>query len=126
MPLFPSVRIYPSNPPTKTLRPRAMMYASNFENPVLYPLMKLLDALEVLAGAFQRRLAAWEREGFAAVAAAWTERAHGLGERCEARLADRTLSGVAEGLDTDGALKLRLDDGRLERITAGDVFFGGA
>jgi BirA family biotin operon repressor/biotin-[acetyl-CoA-carboxylase] ligase len=33
---------------------------------------------------------------------------------------------VAEGLDSDGALRLRLDDGGLERITAGDVFFGEA
>ena len=53
-------------------------------------------------------------------------RATGLGERCEARLPNRTLSGVAEGLDPDGALRLRLDDGALERITAGDVFFGEA
>jgi BirA family biotin operon repressor/biotin-[acetyl-CoA-carboxylase] ligase len=29
-------------------------------------------------------------------------------------------------MDPDGALRLRLDDGALERITAGDVFFGGA
>ncbi|MGH6908966.1 MAG: biotin--[acetyl-CoA-carboxylase] ligase, partial [Phenylobacterium sp.] len=34
--------------------------------------------------------------------------------------------GVAEGLDADGALRLRLPDGALERITAGDVFFGGS
>ena len=38
----------------------------------------------------------------------------------------RTLAGVAEGLDLDGALRLRLDDGTLERVTAGDVFFGSA
>ena len=61
-----------------------------------------------------------------ASAKAWTARALGLGERCEARLPNRTLSGVAEGMDLDGALRLRLDDGALERITAGDVFFGGA
>ena len=33
---------------------------------------------------------------------------------------------IAEGMDDDGALRLRLDDGALERITAGDVFFGSA
>ncbi len=37
-----------------------------------------------------------------------------------------TLEGIAEGLDGDGALRLRLADGQLRRITAGDVFFGGA
>jgi BirA family biotin operon repressor/biotin-[acetyl-CoA-carboxylase] ligase len=33
---------------------------------------------------------------------------------------------VAEGLDVDGALRLRLADGAIRRITAGDVFFEGA
>jgi BirA family transcriptional regulator, biotin operon repressor / biotin---[acetyl-CoA-carboxylase] ligase len=85
-----------------------------------------LEALEILATSFERRRQVWTSRGFAAIAAAWTARAQGLGERCEARLASRTLAGVAEGLDPDGALRLRLDDGRVERITAGDVFFGGA
>lgn len=83
-------------------------------------------ALEVLAQAFERWRLAWEREGFAPIAKGWTERAHGLGQPCEARLPNQTLRGVAEGLDLDGALRLRLDDGALLRITAGDVFFGGA
>ena len=81
-------------------------------------------ALEVLAQAFERWRTAWEREGFAAIAKGWTERAHGLGQPCEARLPNQTHRGVAEGLDPDGALRLRLDDGAVLRITAGDVFFG--
>lgn len=85
-----------------------------------------LEALEVLAIAFERWRALWEREGFAPIARAWTDRALGLGEACIARLPNATLSGVAEGLDVDGALKLRLDDGSLTRVTAGDVFFGEA
>lgn len=85
-----------------------------------------LDALEVLATRFEAWRKLWATQGFAPVARGWTDRAHGLGERCEARLPSRTLSGVAEGLDPDGALRLRLDDGSLERITAGDVFFGGS
>jgi BirA family biotin operon repressor/biotin-[acetyl-CoA-carboxylase] ligase len=83
-------------------------------------------ALEVLAAAFERWRTAWATQGFAPIAAGWSARATGIGGRCEARLPNRTLSGVAEGLDPDGALRLRLDDGALERITAGDVFFGGA
>jgi BirA family biotin operon repressor/biotin-[acetyl-CoA-carboxylase] ligase len=46
-----------------------------------------------------------------------------MGERCTAHLGDETLSGLAEGLDAGGALRLRLDDGTVRRITAGDVFF---
>lgn len=84
------------------------------------------DALEVLATRFEAWRRAWTTRGFAAIAEGWTARAQGLGDRCEARLPDRTLSGVAEGLDLDGALRLRLDDGALTRITAGDVFFGGS
>lgn len=84
-----------------------------------------LAALEVLAARFEVWRQAWATQGFAPIAQAWTARALGLGQPCEARLPNRTLKGVAEGLDLDGALRLRLDDGSLERITAGDVFFGG-
>lgn len=85
-----------------------------------------LAALDVLASRFEAWRRTWAAQGFGPVARAWTARAMGLGERCEARLPTRTLSGVAEGLDPDGALRLRMDDGTLERITAGDVFFGRA
>lgn len=81
------------------------------------------DALDVLAAAFERWRRVWATQGFPAIAEAWTARALGLGGPCEARLPDRTLTGVAEGLDGDGALRLRLADGALARITAGDVFF---
>jgi len=83
------------------------------------------QALEILAARFERWRALWAAEGFAPIAQAWTERAYGLGHACEARLPNRTVCGVAEGLDPDGALRLRLAGGAVERITAGDVFFGG-
>lgn len=83
------------------------------------------EALEVLASRFETWRRLWTSQGFAPIATAWTARAHGLGARCEARLPNRTVVGLAEGLDPDGALRLRLDDGAVERITAGDVFFGG-
>lgn len=98
--------------------------ASAFADHMSGPPPQPRAALDVLAPAFERWLAAWTRDGFAAIAAGWTARATGLGERCEVRLPAATLHGIAEGLDADGALRLRLDDGGLERITAGDVFFG--
>jgi len=82
-----------------------------------------LDALTSLAEAFDRWLGLWDGGGFAPIAEAWTHRAHGIGERCVARLTNETLEGIAEGLDPDGALRLRTADGGLRRITAGDVFF---
>lgn len=107
--------------PQDVERPAAAL-ADHMSSPPPQP----LDALEVLAARFEAWRRLWATQGFAPVAGGWTDRAHGLGERCEARLPSRTLSGVAEGLDLDGALRLRLDDGSLERITAGDVFFGGS
>ncbi|WP_309604594.1 biotin--[acetyl-CoA-carboxylase] ligase [Phenylobacterium sp.] len=106
--------------PKDTERP-ATAFAEHMSGPPPKP----LDALAVLAGQFEIWRSLWSRQGFLPIAAAWTARAHGLGMRCEARLPNRTLCGTAEGLDMDGALRLRLDGGRLERITAGDVFFEG-
>jgi len=107
--------------PGGTERPAAA-FAEHMSGPPPQP----LDALEILATRFEAWRRLWITQGFAPIAEGWTARAHGLGERCEARLPNRTFVGVAEGLDLDGALRLRLDDGALERITAGDVFFGGA
>ena len=85
-----------------------------------------LDALAILDRAFRDWLAVWNTEGFPPIAAAWTARAHGLGQSCTARLPAETVIGTAEGLDSDGALRLRLEGGTVRRITAGDVFFSGA
>lgn len=107
--------------PDDTERP-ATAFAEYMAGPPPEPLV----ALDVLAVAFERWRGAWATRGFPPIAAGWSERATGIGERCVARLPNRTLEGLAEGLDPDGALRLRLDDGGLERITAGDVFFGEA
>lgn len=108
-----------ATPPEAPERP-ATALADHSETPPPSP----AEAVKVLARAFAGWLDRWMRLGFGPVAAAWTERAHGLGAPCEARLPSETVRGVAEGLDTDGALRLRLPSGELRRITAGDVFFG--
>ncbi len=81
-------------------------------------------ALEALARAFDARLAAWETYGFEPIRTAWAARAD-LGRACQVRLDQETLEGVAEALEADGALRLRLSNGSVRRITAGDVFFPG-
>ena len=98
--------------------------ATTFSAHMAGPPPRPLAALQRLSEAFVSWLDVWDRVGFSAVADAWTQRAHGLGQACEARLGRETLSGIAEGLDPDGALKLRLSDGSLRLVTAGDVFFG--
>jgi BirA family biotin operon repressor/biotin-[acetyl-CoA-carboxylase] ligase len=108
-------------PPIAAERP-ATSFAEHLLAPHAAPPSPQAALLE-LATAFDRWMDLWERLGFAAVARAWTARAHGLGRACTVRLAQATLEGVALGLDGDGALRLRLDDGSIRRITAGDVFF---
>jgi BirA family biotin operon repressor/biotin-[acetyl-CoA-carboxylase] ligase len=98
--------------------------ATSFAEHMSRPAPSPQEALDILARAFAAWQTVWEREGFAPIARAWTARAHGLGEPCEARLPEETVSGIAQGLDVDGALRLRLPDGRERRITAGDVYFG--
>ena len=87
------------------------------------PPPSLREATLKLAAAMERWRGLWEREGFAPIAAAWTARAFGLGEPCTANLTQESVRGVAEGLEPDGALRLRLENGAIRRITAGDVFF---
>ena len=49
-------------------------------------------------------------------------RAAGVGERVAARLGTETIEGRFECLEADGALALRLDDGALRAVHAGEVF----
>jgi BirA family transcriptional regulator, biotin operon repressor / biotin---[acetyl-CoA-carboxylase] ligase len=80
-------------------------------------------ALELLAGRFASWEAVWTVQGFTPIAAAWTALAHGVGDPCRATVGPETVTGVAEALEADGALRLRLPDGSARRITAGDVVF---
>lgn len=98
--------------------------ATTFAENMVGPPPEPQAALEQLADAFHAWLTAWDRRGFAAVIEGWTKRAHGLGQPCTARLPGETIEGVAEGMEPDGALRLRLADGGVRRISAGDVFFG--
>jgi BirA family biotin operon repressor/biotin-[acetyl-CoA-carboxylase] ligase len=77
------------------------------------------------AAALCQRLEAWHDrfvvEGAAPVVRAWKAHALPFGKRVTVSSGAQRLSGVATDLDEDGALLLRLDDGRVERITAGDL-----
>ena len=83
-------------------------------------------AAATLAGAFDVWMARWETLGFEPILDAWRARTAGLDGPAVARLGRETVEGMAEGVAPDGALKLRLADGSLRLISAGDVFFGEA
>jgi BirA family biotin operon repressor/biotin-[acetyl-CoA-carboxylase] ligase len=110
-----------ATPPVAAERP-ATSFAEHLRPP-LNAAPTLDAALTELAIAFDRWIDLWDDYGFGPIAEAWTARAHGLGRPCTARLERETLQGVALGLEADGALRLRLTDGAIRRITAGDVFF---
>jgi BirA family biotin operon repressor/biotin-[acetyl-CoA-carboxylase] ligase len=79
-----------------------------------------------LAEAFDVWMTRCETLGFEPILEAWRTRATGLDGPAVARLGRETVEGRAEGVAADGALKLRLADGSLRLISAGDVFFGEA
>ncbi|QDH73188.1 biotin--[acetyl-CoA-carboxylase] ligase [Brevundimonas sp. M20] len=87
---------------------------------------KVERAVEELAGTFGVWLERWETLGFSPILDAWAARTRGLDGPAVARLGHETVEGRAEGVAPDGALKLRLADGSLRLISAGDVFFGEA
>jgi BirA family biotin operon repressor/biotin-[acetyl-CoA-carboxylase] ligase len=81
------------------------------------------DLFFALTGAMARRLGQWARgTGFAAVRGDWLALATGFGGEMRVRLPGREFIGRGEALDEQGRLLLRLPDGTLQTITAGDVF----
>jgi BirA family biotin operon repressor/biotin-[acetyl-CoA-carboxylase] ligase len=75
--------------------------------------------LEQLAEGFSRWLQRWRHQGLEPIRAAWLERAHPIGTALDTSEG----AGLFDGLEADGALRLRLADGTRRVIHAGDVFF---
>jgi len=81
------------------------------------------DLFFALSGAMMRRLDQWRGGGgFSAIRSDWLDRAAGIGGDMQVRLPDRQLFGRCEALDEHGRLLLRLADGSLQTIAAGEVF----
>lgn len=58
---------------------------------------------------------------FAKLADEWQQQCTTIGQRVSINIGDRIIQGHAEALDDDGALLVRTQHGRLERIIGGDV-----
>jgi BirA family transcriptional regulator, biotin operon repressor / biotin---[acetyl-CoA-carboxylase] ligase len=81
------------------------------------------DLFETLSAAMLSRLRQWRGgAGFTDIRADWMARGAGLGAEMRAKLPDREIVGRGEGLDERGRLLLRLPDGSVEAIAAGEVF----
>jgi BirA family biotin operon repressor/biotin-[acetyl-CoA-carboxylase] ligase len=76
----------------------------------------------LLAGSFARLLDLWRQSSPAMLAQAWLARAHPVGTSLTVHSGhDEIVSGTFAGIEYDGALRLRREDGSLEVIRAGDV-----
>jgi BirA family biotin operon repressor/biotin-[acetyl-CoA-carboxylase] ligase len=74
--------------------------------------------LDTLAAAFARWLGRWRGEGLIAIRRQWLAVAHPPGTALTAG----GIEGLFDGLDENGALRLRLADGATRLVHAGDVF----
>jgi BirA family biotin operon repressor/biotin-[acetyl-CoA-carboxylase] ligase len=79
----------------------------------------------VLAESFERLVGLWRQSEPLFLAQAWLARAHAFGTRLTVHSsAEETVTGRFDGIEPDGALRLRLDDGTLETVRAGDISLG--
>lgn len=77
----------------------------------------------LLAASFARLLDLWRENPPAMLAQAWLARALPVGTPLVVHSsAEATASGTFDGIEPDGALRLRLADGSLEVVRAGDIF----
>lgn len=82
------------------------------------------SVLQALLANLAEVLSEYERDGFAPLREEWLDYALNLHKHIKVRLPSATLEGVFEGLEPDGALRLRLDQGDIKVIHSGEVFFG--
>lgn len=76
----------------------------------------------LLAGSFARLLGLWRTSEPMLLVQAWLARAHPLGTRLSVHSsATETVSGRFDGLEPDGGLRLRRNDGMIDIVRAGDV-----
>lgn len=66
----------------------------------------------------------WHQDGFAPIRAAWVDQAAHLGEEITARLPRERVTGIFEGIDSNGALMIREKTGITRCITSAEVHFG--
>jgi BirA family biotin operon repressor/biotin-[acetyl-CoA-carboxylase] ligase len=79
----------------------------------------------VIAAAFARMLETWRELDTEAFANAWLSRAHPLGTPLSVHVAPgERISGSFDGIEGDGSLRLRLADGSVRVMHAGDVSLG--
>lgn len=76
----------------------------------------------LLAGSFARLLGLWRQSELSLLGQAWLARAHPMGTLLTVHSsAEESVTGRFDGVEADGALRLRGEDGALVIVRAGDV-----
>ena len=84
--------------------------------------VRVEDIFTELTAAMIKRVAQWNRgAGFDAIRADWLCRAAGIGGPVRVAIPQGERAGRFEGIDARGRMLLKLPDGSIETITAGDV-----
>lgn len=79
---------------------------------------------DVLLKRIEQYYTQWRQEGFAPIREAWLARARGIGEEIRVNLAGgQSLTGRFIGINETGGLLLGADNGSVQTILAGDVYF---
>lgn len=77
----------------------------------------------ILAGKCAQLFAAWRSSDPAQFAQAWLARAHPIGTPLEVHSGPgERVRGTFDGIEPDGAMRLKRDDGMVDLIRAGDVY----
>ena len=79
----------------------------------------------LLAAKFAQMLGVWRTTDPSRFAQAWLAKAHPVGTPLQVHSSpnDR-VSGTFDGIEPDGALRLRRGDGMIDIIRAGDIYLG--
>jgi BirA family transcriptional regulator, biotin operon repressor / biotin---[acetyl-CoA-carboxylase] ligase len=102
-----SVSDYPEIPPTAT----SLLEETGGEVPVASFVVSILNTLERLYLHTDRR----------AILKEWQEHLVTLGKKVTATSGQHTVTGIAESVNEEGSLRLRLPDGTITEVIAGDV-----
>lgn len=88
------------------------------------PILTGPDAvLAILAAKFEHWRIVYAEQGFAPLRAAWLARAYNVPGPVTVKLPKEQFSGQALGLGENGELQVRLQDGTIRDVHAGDVYF---
>jgi len=80
-----------------------------------------LDFVRALLEALDTLYDTYLQNGYGPVREEWLERCNFLGEKVRITFQKNEINGVATGIDEEGALLVKLPDGGVERVLAGDV-----